>query len=140
MEELNFIIDNNSSLKSECHRLNSIWQCQWIKDKSSCTTAPHGNRKVLIELTIFLKTITLRHFPAKYHGSCTFRCLFWSWLLKKIIFSRMYFCLMYICIHLFWWNYIHALFFFWYILLLYPACLKLMLWESDGKSHAFFME
>ena len=43
------------------------------------------------------------------------------------------------CIPLFWWNYIHAIFFFWYILLLVPACLELMLWEIDGKSHAFSM-
>ena len=33
---------------------------------------------------------------------------------------------MYIYIPNFWWNYIHSLFFFWYILLWIPACLELV--------------
>ena len=36
-----------------------------------------------------------------------------------------YFCLIYIFTPLFWWSYIDAIFFFWYILLLIPVCLEL---------------
>ena len=77
----------------------------------------------------------LLRFPLKFLGRS---CSFWSWLLKvrKFLCRVVYFWLMYICI-LFWRNNIHALFFFWHILLLVPACLELMVWEFDGKSHAF---
>ena len=130
---------------------NSIWQYQRMKDKSLLSrmiTTSHSNRKVWIELTIFFKIIILKtlscqmprllRFSLKFLGRS---CSFWSWLLKerKVLSRVIYFCLMYICIPLFWWNNIHALFFFWYILLLVPACLELMLWEIDGKSHAFSM-
>ena len=140
VEESSVVIDNNSSLISQCQRI----QYDSTKEWSRTTTTSHGNRKVWIELTIFLKTITLWHFPAKSHFSLKFFgriCRFWSWLLKvrKVLCRVVYFYLMYICIPLFWWNNISALFFFWYILLLVPACLELMLWEIDGKSHAFSM-
>ena len=42
-----------------------------------------------------------------------------------------YFYLIYIYTSLFWWNYIHALFFFWYILLLIPACLELIFFKQS---------
>ena len=56
------------------------------------------------------------------------RCSFWSWLLKirKDLCRVACFCLIYIYIPYFWWNYIHSLFFFWYILLWIPACLELV--------------
>ena len=51
-----------------------------------------------------------------------------SWLLKirKDLCRVACFCLIYIYIPYFWWNYIHSLFFFWYILLWIPACLELV--------------
>ena len=115
-------------------RIMAVWQ---IREKSlwSCTTTtPHANGKVWVELTVFFKTRTLGHFPNKYHSCCTFRyfwgggrCSFSSWLLKirKDLCRVACFCLMYIYISYFWWNYIHSLFFFWYILLWIPARLEL---------------
>ena len=67
----------------------------------------------------------LLHFSLKLLGR---RCSSWCWLLKmrKDLWRVAYFWLIYICIFLFWWNYIHVLFFFSYIVRWIPACLELI--------------
>ena len=67
----------------------------------------------------------LLHFLLRFLGR---RCSCWSWLLiiRKDLCRVACFCLIYIYIPYFWWNYIHSLFFFWYILLWIPACLELV--------------
>ena len=70
------------------------------------------------------------------------RCSFWSWLLKirKDLCSVACFCLIYIYIPYFWRNYIHSLFFFWYIFLWIPACLELvfLFLKKEFTSSGFF--
>ena len=113
----------------------AVWQKREKSLWSGTTATSHANGKVWVELTILSKTRSLGHFPDKYHGCCTFRsnffggrCSFWSWLLKirKDLYRVARFCLMHIYIPYFWWNYIHSLFFFWYISLWIPVCLKLV--------------
>ena len=94
---------------------------------------------------MLFKTRTQGHFPAKYHVAELFVAIsgyFFDRLLKirKILCRVVYFCLIYIYIPLFWWNYIHALFFFRCILLLISTCLHFKVmkntiigWESNGK-------
>ena len=116
-------------------RIMAVWQ---IREKglwSGTTTTSQANGKVWVELTIFFKIRTLGHFfwqiPRLLHFSLKFlggRCSFWSWLLKirKYLCRVACFCLIHNYILYFWWNYIHSLFFFWYILLWIPACLELV--------------
>ena len=109
-------------------RIMAAWRirekCLW----SGITATWHANEKAGVELTIFFKTRILGHFPDKYHVCCTFRYNFWVSLLKiRKDFGRVAcFCLIYIYIPYLWWNYIHSLFFLWYILLWIPACLELV--------------
>ena len=75
---MSFIFENNGSLISQYQRVQ--YECEQMKDKnlqSRTTTTSHDNRKGRIELTIFFKTRTLVHFPAKYYDSCTVHCNFW---------------------------------------------------------------
>ena len=112
-EELSFIFENNGSFANKkekfMKRHNRNITCQ-------CNRNPG---------TLSWQIPRLLHFLLKCLGR---RCSFWSWLLKirKDLCRVACFCLIYIYIPYFWWNYIHSLFFFWYILLWIPACLELV--------------
>ena len=78
-----------------------------------------ANKKVWVEFIIwdtFLPNITVAAHFLKFFGQET---NFLSWLLKiRKEFCRVgYFCLIYICIPLFWWRFIHTSFFLIYFTL-----------------------
>ena len=86
-----------NSIAMQQKRLNR--KLNWIEVK------PYGT---------FLPNITVAGLFNAIFGR---RCRCWGQLLKirKVVCKVVYFCLIYIYIRLFWWSYIHALFFFWYI-------------------------